>query len=49
VESAKSLESFKTQLDKFESTQDIVYDNETPFRINIHRTGTSDLTLRLRK
>jgi len=45
VVSAKSLESFKTRLDKLWSTHDIVYDYETPLRINNHRAGTRDLIL----
>ena len=45
VVTAKSLNSFKTQLDKFWYNQDIVYDFEAPLRITNNRTGTCDLTL----
>ena len=40
VVTAQSLESFKTRLDKFGYTQDIVYDFEAPLRITNNRTGT---------
>ena len=43
VVTAKSLESFKTRLDKFWYTQDIVYDFVAPLRITNNRTGTRDL------
>ena len=42
VVTAKSLESFKTQPDKFWYTQDIVYDIEASLRITNNRTGTRD-------
>ena len=42
---AKSIESFKTRLDKFWYTQDIVYDFEAPLRITNNRTMTHDLIL----
>ena len=42
---ANSLESFKTRLDKFWYTQDIVYDFEAPLRINNNRTRICDLIL----
>ena len=46
VVTAKSLNSFKTRLDKFCYNQDIVYDFEAPLRItNNNRTGTRDLIL----
>ena len=45
VVTAKSLESFKTRLNKFWYTQDIVYDFEAPLRITNNRTGTRDLIL----
>ena len=45
VVTAKSLDSFKTWLDKFLYTQDIVYDFEAPLRIINNRTGTLDLIL----
>ena len=45
VVTAKSLESFKTRLDKFLYNQDIVYDVEAPLRITNNRTGTRDLIL----
>ena len=45
VVTAKSLESFKTRLDKFWYTHDIVYDFETSLRITNNRTGTRDLLL----
>ena len=43
---AKSLNLFKTRLDKFWYNQDIVvYDFEAPLRITNNRTGTRDLIL----
>ena len=39
------LESFKTRLDKFWCTQDIMCDFEAPLRITNNRTGTRDLIL----
>jgi len=45
VVTAKSLESFKTGLDKFWYNQDIVYDFEAPLRITNNRTGTHDRIL----
>ena len=45
VVTAKSLESFKTRLDKFWYTQDIVYDFEAPLRITNNRNETRDLIL----
>ena len=46
VVTAKSLNSFKTRLDKFWYNQDIVYDFEAPLRItNNNRTRTRDLIL----
>ena len=43
VVTAKSIESFKTRLDTFCYTQDIVCDFEAPLRITNNRTGTRDL------
>ena len=45
VVTAKSLNSFKTLLDKFGYNQDIVYDFEAPLKITNNRTGTHDLNL----
>ena len=45
VVTAKSLNSFKTRLDKCWYNQDIVYDFEAPLRISNNRTGTRDLKL----
>ena len=45
VVTAKSLNSFKTRLDKFWYNQDILYDFEAPLRITNNRTGTRDLIL----
>ena len=42
---AKSIESFKTRLDKFWYTQDIVYAFDAPLRIIDNKTGTRDLIL----
>jgi len=39
------LESFKTRLDTFWYTQDIMYDFEAPLRITNNRTRTRDLIL----
>ena len=45
VVTAKSIEYFKTRLDKFWYTQDIVYAFKAPLRITNNRTGTHDLIL----
>ena len=45
VVTAKSLNSFKTLLDKFWYNQDILYDFEAPLKITNNRTGTRDLNL----
>ena len=42
---AKSLESFKTRLNKFLYNHDIVYDFEAPLRITNNRTGTHNFIL----
>ena len=42
---AKSLNSFKTQLGKFWYNQDILYDFEAPLIITNNRTRTHDLIL----